>query len=289
MRARDGVGVGGGGAARSALVAIALGLAAPSALASPAHHDAPALYRFEPAIDVPLLVGGYTLWATAYLVASPELRNNLCDPCAPERINALDRPFVDVHVPEMRVVAHGSYVLPAIAFALFDIADVGLRRWPVWMADLAVVMESMALQGAVTEVFRRAVRRPRPFLYVPGRYPDDRGGVEATYSFYSGHASSMFDLMTAIAYSWTQRHPRSGWRAVGVWTGLYLAAAVMPVARVLSGDHFPTDVLVGATIGVSFGLLWPALRRITPRAPGALSLLPGVQRDGLTFSLAGRF
>jgi membrane-associated phospholipid phosphatase len=288
MRPRDGVGVG-GGAAWSAVFAIAL--ATPNAVASPAHLDDPALYRFEPAIDLPILVGAYTLWATAYVVASPELRNNLCDPCAPDRVNALDRPFVDVHIPEMRAVAHGSYVLPAIAFALFDIADVGLRRWPVWMADLVVVMESMAVQGAVTEVFRRAVRRPRPFLYVPGLYPDDRGGVEATYSFYSGHASSMFDLMTAIAYTWTQRHPGSGWRAVGVWTGLYLAAAVMPVARVLSGDHFPTDVLVGATVGVSFGLLWPALRRITPRTPGgtALSLLPGVHPEGLTFSVAGHF
>ena len=42
--------------------------------------------------------------------------------------------------------------------------------------------------------------------------------------------------------------------------GLGLAgSSFVAVSRVVAGDHFPTDVIAGAGVGASFGVLLPAL------------------------------
>lgn len=250
-----------------------------------------ALYRLDPALDTAIAVGGAALWTGAFFVVSPQQKNRICDPCDPAELNALDRPFVRFHDPAWRWPGNVAYFLPAAAFIVLDIRDVGWRRWRVWMTDFLVLMEAMVLQGVVTEVFRRTVLRPRPFLYEAGVYSDERGEGEATFSFYSGHVSSVFTLATGLAYTWTLRHPRSRWLAP-LWIGAFLVASLSPISRVASGDHFPTDVLVGSVVGTAFGLGWPALRHRLyerDRKLASLSLQPSFSPGSTGISLAGRF
>jgi hypothetical protein len=67
--------------------------------------------------------------------------------------------------------------------------------------------------GAVQDIVRRAVRRPRPYMYTPGLNPTQREGPEASLSFFSGHTSGTFAMATATAMTYSLRHPGSKWQA----------------------------------------------------------------------------
>lgn len=62
-------------------------------------------------------------------------------------------------------------------------------------------------------------------------------------SFPSGHATSMFAIATVFfMYDW-----RFG-------VALYVIAALTAVSRVVSGVHYPSDVIAGAIIGIISGI-----------------------------------
>ena len=85
------------------------------------------------------------------------------------------------------------------------------------------------------------VKRPRPVL--EGLPP--LGGAPSSLSFPSAHATSSFAVATAM----TRVEPRG---ALAV-----LLAAALALGRPYLGMHYPSDVLVGAVLGVALGLIVP--------------------------------
>jgi membrane-associated phospholipid phosphatase len=73
------------------------------------------------------------------------------------------------------------------------------------------------------------------------------------HSFPSGHTLRIFSAMTALSLLW----PRAGGWLLGL-------AVLVGVSRVLVARHYPSDVLVGAFIGV-FSAIW-VWRIMQPRA-----------------------
>jgi membrane-associated phospholipid phosphatase len=117
-------------------------------------------------------------------------------------------------------------------------------------ADLIRVQ---ALAGFLTHGAKLAARRDRP-----GGAP---GHLPATYAFPSAHASATFGSVTTL---W--RH--FGWKAgipaslVGVYVG---------ASRIQQNQHFLSDVIFGATLGIASG------RTITlGRRAQRLIVVPGV-------------
>jgi membrane-associated phospholipid phosphatase len=64
-------------------------------------------------------------------------------------------------------------------------------------------------------------------------------------SFPSGHTAVAF----ALAFGLSQLFPKG--RAV-----FFILASMVGLQRIIAGRHFPTDVLVGAAVGLSFGVVW---------------------------------
>ena len=232
----------------------------------PDHRESP--YRISLALDLPVTLAAATVWLVPGLALARSIAGPACDVCDPAQLNALDRLVVGHQEPVARTLSDWYFLLPA-AFAVADVLDVGISHWRSWAADLVVVAEALTINGALDEVVRRAVRRPRPFLYTAGLYPDERALPEATFSFYSGHTSAMFTLATSLAYTFHLRHPQARSRYV-VWTAALALASVEGALRVIGGAHFPSDVIVGAIIGTSIGVLVPELHRRRFVVPGVI-------------------
>ncbi len=88
--------------------------------------------------------------------------------------------------------------------------------------------------GTVT-LIKGMVNRPRPLGPSPSRWNS---------SFPSGHAAAAFYLATYWGEEWPRyRVPLYLWAAGVAWSRVYLQR------------HWPSDVLVGATLGIAFGRL----------------------------------
>lgn len=89
-------------------------------------------------------------------------------------------------------------------------------------------------------VLKHLLARPRPFITYPEFVPLLRIGG---YSCPSGHTLASFCASTAIFYSFR----KSGAAA-------FLLAGLIGFTRLYVGVHYLTDVLLGALLGVCFGL-----------------------------------
>ena len=70
---------------------------------------------------------------------------------------------------------------------------------------------------------------------------------------------------------------------MGVLWGAAALTALTGYWRNRAGAHFPTDITLGAAVGVASGLLTPALHRVKLLRGSRRSLLPfGVKGSGLT-------
>jgi membrane-associated phospholipid phosphatase len=130
-----------------------------------------------------------------------------------------------------------------------------------------VYAETALVSHGLTYLGKRALARPRPFAYRPeserpsgSAYDIAKGG--AFESMPSGHASSAW---TAASLGMTQhllsRPDASGLERIGVGLiGGGLASATSGL-RVAAGQHFPTDVMLSAGIGLLSGVTIPLLHR----------------------------
>ena len=67
------------------------------------------------------------------------------------------------------------------------------------------------------------------------------------YSFFSGHASSSFAIVTFMTLTLRKQ---TKWIYVA-----YLWPLLFVMSRLYVGVHYPSDILVGALVGATFGLL----------------------------------
>ena len=107
---------------------------------------------------------------------------------------------------------------------------------------LVTALLAVALAGALVVSVKGLVRRNRPDLasYQPRSAP---AGFLGAWSFPSGDASEAFAAATGLALFASLR-----WR----WA-LFIVAAAVAVNRVLVLQHWPSDVIAGAGLGIMCG------------------------------------
>jgi len=158
-------------------------------------------------------------------------------------------------------------VVSGLAFALLRWGGVweALRPRAEAMRRLAYIpgfiFVGVAGSGLVADLLKVVVARTRPkLLFANGAYDFTWFGFRADHwSFPSGHATTAAAVMAALWCLW----PRPLW--------LYVAAAALVAAsRVITGQHYLSDVVAGAAIGVvvtRLVALWLLPQRDAPAPP----------------------
>lgn len=113
------------------------------------------------------------------------------------------------------------------------------KNWKNWAMVIKALLAAVIARFGVTELIRHFFPRPRPFMEYDVnlllKHPNEN-------SFPSGHASFLFALSFVI-YSYNKK------------MGLifFAASALISLARVFVGIHWPSDILAGALVGIFSG------------------------------------
>lgn len=111
--------------------------------------------------------------------------------------------------------------------------------------------------AVVVFVLKAIVQRKRPYLVVPGVRPLVFE-APTDFSFPSGHAAGSFAFATFVAVVLVRhamREPAKKKRRMILSAFALVAAAGVAMSRCALGVHFPGDVLAGALIGSTIGVL----------------------------------
>ena len=125
-----------------------------------------------------------------------------------------------------------GWAYAVIAFS--SIGTVGLRALPT----IAIGALNAGVLHCLYPSIKRRVARPRPYQRDPSLRPLLRALDE--YSFPSGHAMTMTAALTPLVLMF----PATIAVVVSVWL-------LLAWARLASAHHYPSDVIVGATLGAS--------------------------------------
>lgn len=268
----------------------------------------PLLVREE--VDLPLTLAAGTLW----LVTELGLREQFATPFEPapyERIGTMDRSAVGLWDPSLDkasdVLLVASFVTPFMFNTIDHAIWAGSRaqhgRW-LW-ADAVIILEAIAIAGALTNMAKFAFTRYRPYTYIAGSDPETYDAIQqdeelrtalqeaeedpnSALSFWSGHTALAFTALcasaTLLTYKHLDDHPGP---LFAMWGGTIGAGIVMASLRVQAGMHFPSDVIVGAAIGAAIGLIVPSLHR--NRALDDVAIAPLAIREGGGVAVLGRW
>lgn len=98
---------------------------------------------------------------------------------------------------------------------------------------------------AITEGIKLAINRPRPYTTYPGIiHPDD--AREWGKSFPSAHTSVAFNTAATLSLRFDKWY---------ITLPAYLWAGSVGYSRMYLGEHYPSDVLAGAAVGIGSAYL----------------------------------
>jgi len=118
-------------------------------------------------------------------------------------------------------------------------AAIDNSRWESWLICAALGPFAILVNFAI----KKWARRPRPPLEELGL--DPLGEAPSSLSFPSAHATSSFAVATAM------------FRVDPAMAAAFAVALLIALDRPYLGMHYPSDVLVGALLGIAIGLLVP--------------------------------
>ncbi|MBP5519772.1 MAG: phosphatase PAP2 family protein [Treponema sp.] len=166
-------------------------------------------------------------------------------------IPVLDQVFMNPYSKPLHIVGTGTLILSMATPAIFAIMP-----GKEWLTIGTMYAETLLLANGIKEWLKFFVYRARPYMYFDD-YPLDKvEDGDWNCSFPSGHTTIAFAGAAFTTMVFSQCYPDSGWKygVAGISFGL---AALTGGLRMASGNHFFTDVLVGAILGTTCGFLVP--------------------------------
>ncbi len=177
-------------------------------------------------------------------------------PLDPSSVNAFDRLTMQPYNKALDVAGDITSIVslatPAVFLALpsSEYLNVGV-----------MYAETLALTFGTSVLLKSLVNRERPYMYFDGYPEKEVKSGDSNKSFPSRHTAMAFASATFTSYVFSKYYPDSEWKAPVIALSYGLAATTAAL-RMLSGNHFATDVLTGALVGTVIGFGIPALHTL---------------------------
>ena len=172
-------------------------------------------------------------------------------------VNAFDRFFMQDYNAALNKIGGNAFLCSALAMpaSVFFVSEKS-----EWKTVALMYAETLLIANGLKEFTKLAVTRYRPMCYFEtgdsfSKYKDDG---DFANSFISGHSTMAFAGASFAGFVFSEYFPESPWR-YAVYAGGFSLAAATGVMRVLSGNHFVSDVVTGAAVGTLTGFLVPGL------------------------------
>jgi membrane-associated phospholipid phosphatase len=230
------------------------------------------VYTLKPAVDIPITAVG-TAWS---LYAFTKIYSK--DPSTDEQIlslrksdvNGFDRwairPF---HDRADKISYYPFYA--AMPMPLFFLLDNKMRKDFFKLSFL--YLEAMSITGLLYTGSTYFNDRYRPYAYDERTDFNYRMRGGAKNSFYAGHVALVATSTFFYAQVYADYHPES--KIKWLFYGLAGAATGFTAyTRYYSGQHFPSDFVVGLSQGILTGLLVPKLHKTKLIKNNNISLRP---------------
>jgi membrane-associated phospholipid phosphatase len=232
-------------------------------------------YRLQRS-DLPLTLVATALFATGMIIeaddkAPPLSRSAL----QAESINPIDRSAIRQWSPGLDRAS--DIALGGILLAAPSISGMPLlcrRAWPEIATISVMYGEAILLTAGLNGTIKAVSRRNRPYLYNASlsdaefsRLAED---ADSRRSFYSRHTAIAFCSALFLATTTTDIRGRSPFTAA-TWIGSLGAATAIGITRYASGQHFPTDIAIGAITGSLAGWSVPRLHRHSTKTISAVA------------------
>ena len=219
-------------------------------------------YQLHPVADATTMGLSALVWWVPALTLGTFADADGCV-CNARDLNILDRSTAGHCRPllstagDISVFALAALALTAESVDVFTDHRAG-RPVADFFTDFAVIAEAWLLNGALNQIVKLTVTRPRPLLYERPLSDPLQREPDNYLSFYSSHTSTAFAIGIAYAQTYAYRHPDSAAR-FWIYAGAVAAGSGIGLTRIFAGKHFPSDVLVGAAAGTAIGWLVPWL------------------------------
>lgn len=234
--------------------------------------DSQPIYKLKPAVDIPLTAVG-TIWSayafTKIYSKDPSTEAQI-RALNKEDINGFDRWGADVYSEKAASTSdfffYGSMPLPLVLML-----DKHIRRDAGKIGFL--YLEAMSATGLLYTGATYAFDRYRPLAYNSEVPMEERMRGGSKNSFFAGHVALVATSTFFTAKVFSDYHPDSKLKY------LFYGAAVVSTAgtgylRHRGGKHFPSDILIGTTVGTLSGLLVPHFHKNPLLKNNNLSVLP---------------
>ena len=176
-------------------------------------------------------------------------------------INRIDRTFMFPGEESLdkagTVLACGALLMPGISALA---AGGGIETWSTYGI---MYTQAFLLTSGTKNLLKAGVSRWRPYTYddsYRAGTAENEGNDDYYNSFPSGHTAYAFLGASFLSTTFRREFPESRWKTP-LTAAAYGLAGSVGVLRVLSGEHFFSDVAAGAAIGSLWGAVIPYIHR----------------------------
>ncbi len=220
------------------------------------------VFKLELQKDALILGSALTLIATDIILSN--IDNNVVHIDSKlniDEVNKIDKILMRPYSKKFDLLGTGFELATAITPLVF--LSVPTTEWTTIAGMYA---ETMLFAYGFKELAKAVFDRPRPYMYFDDFPIEEVQKGDWNSSFFSGHTTLSFAAATFTTYVFCKYKPESKWKIPVIATSYTLAAATAAM-RILSGNHFLTDVAIGAVVGSITGLLIPFWHYVNPENP----------------------